>query len=168
MPALPIGARLSDSVVRVEKSRSTLTKAFDPNEPRDDHGRWVRGLSNASLDFHISSLREERDKHADVKPELARIADTRLGTAEAERDRRKKESHASEAGDMLQRLEDARAATLTAAEEYEARRKRELRGREMTPYERMDFLNRLKTFQDQLNHYDREALRLKAQRRERS
>lgn len=41
MSTLPLDPQIRGSATRLEKSRHALTKDFDPDQPRDDRGRWT-------------------------------------------------------------------------------------------------------------------------------
>jgi hypothetical protein len=41
MPTLPLDPQIQGSAARLEKSRTALTKKFDPDQPRDKNGMWV-------------------------------------------------------------------------------------------------------------------------------
>jgi hypothetical protein len=53
-PTIPLDEHLTASATRLEKQRDALTKDFDPSEPRDKYGRWVRiGHLSPGDSFHV-------------------------------------------------------------------------------------------------------------------
>lgn len=76
-PTIPLDEHLTASATRVAKQREALTKHFDPSQPRDKNGRWIKvgDLVEVAIENHGAGssttignyVRPSGDSHHEVR-----------------------------------------------------------------------------------------------------